>query len=90
MVKEGDTVRVEKLSTEPGKKHVFDKVLLFSKDEKEVELGTPFLEKKVEATVLDSAKDKKIRVFKMKAKKGYRKTYGHRQPYTEVQITKIG
>ena len=90
LVKEGDVIRVEKLDAEAGKAHTFDKVLLYSKDDKEVEVGTPFLEKKVEAKVLDQAKAKKVKVFKMKPKKGYRQTYGHRQPYTEVQITKIG
>ena len=89
LVKEGDTIRVEKLETEPGKKHTFEKVLLFSKDGKDVEVGTPFLSKTVEGKVVETAKGKKTRVFKMKPKKGYRRTYGHRQTYTEVEITKI-
>lgn len=90
LVKEGDKIRVEKLDTEAGKTHTFDKVLMYSKDDKDVEVGTPFLTKKVEAKVVETAKDKKIRVFKMKPKKGYRRTQGHRQMYTELEITKIG
>jgi len=89
LVREGDKIKVEKLDTEAGKKHVFEKVLLLSEDDKEVKVGTPFLGAKVEAKVLAQGKAKRIRVFKMKAKKGYRKTQGHRQQYTEVEISKI-
>jgi len=90
LVKEGDKLKIEKLDAEVGKNHTFDKVLLISKDDKNVELGAPFLTSTVTAKVLDQGKGKKIRVFKMKPKKGYRRTYGHRQSYTEVEITKIG
>lgn len=90
LVREGDKIRVEKLETEVGKEHTFEKVLLLSKDDKAVEVGMPFLSTAVKGKVLDQNKSDKIRVFKMKAKKGYRRTYGHRQPYTEVEITKIG
>ena len=90
LVHEGDKIRVEKIKTEAGKKHTFDKVLLISKDDKEVNLGSPFLKSSVEAKVLKHDRSEKIRVFKMKAKKNYRRTSGHRQPYTEVEITKIG
>ncbi|MDF2378976.1 MAG: 50S ribosomal protein L21 [Candidatus Gracilibacteria bacterium] len=89
LVKEGDKIKVEKLETEEGKNHTFDKVLLYSADDKAVEVGTPFLGKKVEAKVLTQGKAKKIVVFKMKAKKNYKRTRGHRQMYTELQITKI-
>ena len=90
LIKEGDKLKVEKLDAEVGKNHTFDKVLLISKDDKIVELGSPFLKSTVTAKVLDQGRGKKIRVFKMKPKKGYRRTYGHRQSYTEVEITKIG
>jgi len=89
IVKEGDVIRVEKLEAEVGNTYIFEKVLLTSKDGKEVELGTPFLGIKVEGKVKEQGKGDKIRVFKMKAKKNYKRTYGHRQPYTEVEITKI-
>jgi large subunit ribosomal protein L21 len=89
-VKEGDVIQVEKLEAEVGKTYTFEKVLLLSKDDKSVEVGTPFLTNKVEGKVLEQGKADKIRVFKMKAKKNYKRTYGHRQPFTEVEITKIG
>ena len=89
LVREGDKIKVEKLPTEVGKKHVFGKVLLLSNDDKSVDVGTPFLKNKVEGKILEQGKAKKIRVFKMKPKKGYRRTQGHRQHYTEVEITKI-
>ena len=53
-------------------------------------LGTPVVEgAKVEATVVKNGKGKKVRVYKYKAKKGYHKRQGHRQPYTKVEIGKI-
>ncbi len=90
LVKQGDKIRVEKLDAEPGKNYTFDSVLLTSADDKNIELGTPFLKKTVEAKVLSQDRAEKVRVYKMKAKKNYRRTYGHRQPYTELEITHIG
>lgn len=89
LIQEGDIIQVEKLNTPIGKIHTFEKVLLFSKDGKTIELGTPFLNKTIQSKVLEQEKSEKIRVYKMKAKKNYRKTYGHRQPYTKVEITKF-
>lgn len=89
LVKEGDKIKVEKLDAEEGKNFTFDKVLLYSADDKSVEVGKPFVEKKVEAKVLSQGRAEKITVFKMKAKKNYKRTRGHRQPYTELEITKI-
>lgn len=52
--------------------------------------GTPVVENAVvSGNVVKNGKSKKIRVYKMKPKKGYRRTQGHRQPYTKVEITKI-
>lgn len=88
-VREGDLLRIEKLGYEPGEKITFNRVLLLSDDEG-VRIGEPIVENAtVEAKVLSEGKAKKITVFKMKAKKGYRKTQGHRQPYTKVQIDSI-
>ena len=88
-VSEGDVVFFEKLDAEEGKKVSFDKVVLVS-DEKKVEVGTPYVKGvKVEGKVLEHGKGKKIIVYKYKAKKNYRRTQGHRQPYTKVEITKI-
>ena len=88
-VSEGDVVFFEKLDVEEGKKVSFDKVILVS-DEKKVEVGTPYVKGvKVEGKVLEHGKGKKIIVYKYKAKKNYRRTQGHRQPFTKVEITKI-
>jgi len=85
----GEPIYVEKLDVEEGKKVVFDKVLLFSDDK--TYIGTPYVEGvKVEGKVAKQGKQKKILVFHMKPKKKYRKKNGHRQPYTKVEITKIG
>ena len=68
----------------------FDKVLLFS-DGKTTEIGTPTLEGKVvEAKILEHLKDDKVVVFKKKRRKSYKKTHGHRQYLTRIEVTKIG
>jgi len=88
-VTEGDIVFFEKLEAEEGKKITFDNVVLVS-DEKKIEVGTPYVKGvKVEGKVVSHGKGKKILVYKYKAKKNYRRTQGHRQPYTKVEITKI-
>ncbi len=88
-VAEGDVIFFEKLDTEEGKKITFDNVVLVS-DDKKVEVGTPYVKGvKVEGKVVSHGKGKKILVYKYKAKKNYRRTQGHRQPYTKVEITKI-
>lgn len=88
-VQEGDILRVEKLNAEEGQEIEFDEVLAVSKDDG-LTIGTPCVEgAKVEAKILGQGKGEKVIVFKYKAKKNYRKKQGHRQPFTEVQITKI-
>lgn len=88
-VTEGDVVFFEKLDAEEGKKVTFDKVILVSEEGK-VEVGAPYVKGvKVEGKVVSHGKGKKIIVYKYKAKKNYRRTQGHRQPYTKVEITKI-
>ena len=88
-VAEGDVVFFEKLDAEEGKKVTFDKVILVSEEGK-VQVGNPYVKGiKVEGKVVSHGKAKKIIVFKMKAKKNYRRKQGHRQPYTKVEITKI-
>ena len=88
-VTEGDVVYFEKLDAEEGKKVTFDKVILVSKEGK-VDVGAPYVKGvKVEGKVVSHGKGKKILVYKYKAKKNYRRTQGHRQPYTKVEITKI-
>ncbi len=84
----GTKIKVEKLASE-GESFVFDKVLLVS-DGKEVKIGKPYLEgSKVEAKVVKQGRAKKIIVFRYHSKTRYRKKKGHRQPFTEVEVTKI-
>ena len=88
-VSEGDLVRVEKLNAEIGDSVSFEDVLLV-KNDSNLKVGTPTVENaKVEATVKDQAKDKKIVVFKYRPKKASKTKKGHRQPYTLVEINNI-
>ena len=88
-VAEGDVIFVEKLGAAEGEAVTFDKVLAVM-DEVACRFGAPTLEgASVTGTVVKSGKGKKIRVYKMKPKKNYRRTQGHRQPYTKVQIGTI-
>ena len=85
----GDVIFVEKLDVEAGETVKFDRVLAVIDEDKAV-FGTPVVENAVvSGNVVKNGKSKKIRVYKMKPKKGYRRTQGHRQPYTKVEITKI-
>ena len=88
-VEEGDQIRVDTMAGEPGDKVTLDKVLLVGQDG-DTKVGTPSVEgASVEASILDHGKADKVRVFKMKRRKGYRRHNGHRQPYTELKIEKI-
>lgn len=88
-VQEGDVVFVEKLDAEDGAVVTFDKVLAVS-SEGDVTFGKPLVTgASVSAKILGQGKEKKVIVFKYKAKKGYRNKTGHRQPFTKVQIEKI-
>ena len=88
-VAEGDVVMVEKLAANEGEAVTFDQVLTVVKDD-EVVVGKPLVEgAKVTAKVEAQGKDKKILVFKYKAKSNYRRRLGHRQPFTKVVIEKI-
>jgi large subunit ribosomal protein L21 len=89
-VAEGDVIFVEKLEAEAGQAIKFDKVLAVISEEGST-FGAPYVAgASVSATVVKQGKGKKIRVYKMKPKKGYRNTKGHRQPYTKVEIGTIG
>ena len=88
-VSTGDKIKVEKLKAEEGKGFVFDKVLLVN-DDKATEIGTPYIKgAKVEAEVLKQGRAKKVIVFRYKSKTRQRKKKGHRQPFTELKISKI-
>ncbi len=88
-VKEGQTVKVEKLPQEEGKSVKFDTLMIASTDGKEVNLGKPSLGEKTEAKVVEQGRDKKVTVVKYKNKTRYKRTLGHRQHFTKVEISKI-
>lgn len=89
MVSKGDKIQIEKKAGEKDAKLTFDKVLA-TFDGAKYQLGKPYLEgASVEAKILKQGRAKKIVVLKYKAKSKYRRTQGHRQSYTEVEITKV-
>lgn len=87
-VAEGDVIRVEKLGAEDGSKVTFDNVIVVGKDN-EILCGDAVKSATVEASVVKTARAKKVVVYKYKRKTGYHKKNGHRQPYTEVKIEAI-
>ena len=88
-VKVGDKIKIEKLEEAVGDNVVFSEVL-FMGDEKDIKVGTPFLEGAVvEGKILRTEQGDKVTGVKFKAKKRYHVKFGHRQIFTEVEITKI-
>lgn len=88
-VKAGDKLLVEKLPAEVGAEVLLDKVLMLAEGEK-VTLGKPLVAgASVRATVVAHTKGEKIKIFKMRRRKHYRKTLGHRQSYTELRVDGI-
>ena len=88
-VTEGDTLYIERLEAEAGQTVTFDKVLAVINGENTT-FGTPTVAgASVLAEVVKNRKAKKVIVYKMKPKKGYRRKQGHRQAYTQVKINKI-
>ena len=85
----GDTLKIERLAIEAGKPVTFDRVLLVSDDGK-VTVGAPTVANaSVVADVVEHIRDEKKLTFKMKRRKGYHKTIGHRQELTVVKIKEI-
>ncbi|HMD13455.1 MAG TPA: 50S ribosomal protein L21 [Bacteroidota bacterium] len=88
-VSPNERIFVPKIDEEVGATVTFDRVLLFS-NEKQVQVGNPVVKNvSVAAKVLNHVKDDTVIVFKKKKRKGYRLRRGHRQQYTEVEITTI-
>ena len=88
-VSEGDVIYIEKIDAQVDSTVSFD-VLLMGNDG-DVKIGTPVVEGvKVEGKVVGQIRGEKTVVYKYKSKKNYRRKQGHRQPYTKVEITKIG
>lgn len=85
----GESVRIEKLPGDVGATVELDDVLLVG-GEGEPRVGTPVVDgAKVVATIMAQGRGPKIRVFKMKRRKGYRRHLGHRQDYTELRVERI-
>jgi large subunit ribosomal protein L21 len=88
-VKEGDTLKVESLAQDVGASFDFDKILLVGEGDS-VKVGRPYLDSgKVTAKIVSHGRHDKIRIIKFRRRKHHMKWQGHRQNYTEVQITKI-
>ncbi|MDC0948665.1 50S ribosomal protein L21 [Gammaproteobacteria bacterium] len=85
----GKSLKVETIFSEPGSQIEFDTVLMISDDGK-IQAGTPYLKETVHAEVVRHGRGKKIKVYKMRRRKKSRLTQGHRQQFTEVNITGIG
>ena len=85
----GDSVKVEKLPDEVGNIVELSQILMVS-DGSEVKVGTPLVAgASVKVEIVGHGRDKKIRVFKMKRRKKYRRTQGHRQAFTQLKVTEI-
>lgn len=89
-VTENQKLFIPKLKDEIGAKLTFSDVLMVGRDGNKFEIGSPVISSvNIEATVLDHVKDDKVIVFKKKRRKQYRRTRGHRQQYTQIEINKI-
>ena len=88
-VTEGQSIKVEKLTAEEGSSLDLDKVLLVANGE-DIKVGAPYLDGgKVTATVKAHGRGKKIRIIKFRRRKHHQKEQGHRQHFTELEITGI-
>lgn len=88
-VAKGDKLEVELVEAKEGSTFNIEKVLLIAEGSK-INIGTPFIEGAyVQAKFIANAKADKVRVYKMKAKKRYQKSYGHRQNYSQIEIVEI-
>ena len=88
-VAEGDILKVEKLTADVGKTLNLNSVLTLVDGDK-VTIGTPMITgASIDATIVSHGKGDKVKIFKMNRRKGYRKSQGHRQSFTEIKINKI-
>ncbi|MBI2447981.1 50S ribosomal protein L21 [Candidatus Microgenomates bacterium] len=89
IVREGQSLDVEKITGEEGSTTTFESVLLVA-DDKKTDVGAPFVSgAKVEAIIEKQFKDKKVEIQRFKRKTGYRRRIGHRQTLTKIKIGKI-
>jgi len=90
IVHEGQELHIELLAQEIGSAFTPDVLLTFTEDGSDAKVGTPTVAgAKVEATILEHGKEKKVSVVKYKPKVRYRRNVGHRQPFTKIKIEKI-
>jgi len=88
-VSEGDKIKIEKLDNKEGEDVIFSEILLIENG-KDINIGTPMVKgAEVKAKILKQDRHKKVIIFKYKPKKRYKLKKGHRQPFTEVEITEI-
>ena len=88
-VSQGQRIRVEKLNADEGATVDLDKVLIVTNGE-DIKLGKPYVEGgKVTATIKAHGRGKKVMIIKFRRRKHHKKTQGHRQNYTEIEITGI-
>lgn len=89
LVSPGQRIKIEKIDKKEGSEVVFNEVLLLEKG-KHVEIGNPLVKgAKVIGKILSQGKNKKVIVFKYKAKTRYKVKRGHRQPFSEIEVSKI-
>ena len=88
-VKEGQTLKVEKIDKKEGDKIKFETLMVASTDGKDLDLGKPSLGEKVEGKIVEQGRDKKISVIKYKSKTRYKRNLGHRQSFSKIEISKI-
>jgi large subunit ribosomal protein L21 len=85
----GEKLKVEQIEAQSGSELILDQVLMIA-DGENISMGNPLVDgATVSATVLGQGRHDKIRIFKMRRRKHYQKHQGHRQNYTEIQITGI-
>ncbi len=88
-VSEGEVLKVDKRTDKKGDTVVLDKVLLISENNR-ITLGSPYINNaQVSTEVVGDGKDRKVLVFKMKPRKGFRRLRGHRQPFTLLRVKEI-
>ena len=85
----GEKIKIEQIPADIGSEYVLDQVLMVV-DGESVSVGAPMLSSaSVKATVIGHGRGEKVRIFKMRRRKHYRKSQGHRQNYTEIRIDGI-
>jgi large subunit ribosomal protein L21 len=89
LVNEGDVLKVEKLEAEVGNTVELETLLISDEEGNDLKVGTPSLGSKTKAEVMAQGRHPKVDVVKYKAKSKYRRRVGHRQPFTQIKITKL-